>query len=318
MRTDRRRFLTIAAAAAGSALIVPSPCAWAAPGDVRQWQGTALGADASLTLCGLDRPAADRLIETCLAEVARLERVFSLHRADSALVHLNRTGRLDAPPADLVRLMQDAVTYGHLTGGAFDITVQPLWELFANHFAKGGSDTNGPPAQTIAALRPLVDFRAVKVEPARIAFARPGMAVTLNGIAQGYITDRITDLLIDAGMRDVLVDMGEIRALGRHPEGRPWRVSIRQGDGSTGRVLDLDGALATSATDGTCFDPAGHFGHVLDPQAGTPVPGPRQVSVRAATACRADALSTAFLLLPPDRVQAVAAALADVSVVLPA
>lgn len=315
MRTDRRRFLTIAAAAAGAALL-PSLPARAGAAAVRQWQGTALGADASLTLCGLDRPAADRLIDTCLAEVARLERVFSLHRADSALVRLNREGRLDAPPADLVRLMQEAVSYGHLTDGAFDITVQPLWELYANHFGKAGADPAGPPAATVAALRRLVDFRAVEVEPARIAFAQPGMAATLNGIAQGYITDRVSDLLIAAGMRDVLVDMGEIRALGRHPDGRPWRASIRQGNGGDGPAVDLTGALATSATDGTCFDPAGHFGHVLDPARGSPVPGPRQISVRATTATRADALSTAFLLMPAGRVKAVADGLPDVSLVL--
>lgn len=315
MRTDRRRFLKIAAAAAGTTLLVPTVPVLAGASGLRQWQGTALGADASLILTGLDGRAADRLIDTCLKEVARLERVFSLHRADSALVRLNRQGMLDNPPADLVRLLQDAVMYGHLTEGAFDITVQPLWELHAQHFAKTDADPQGPPAQAIDALRPLVDYRAVSVEPSRIAFTRPGMAVTLNGIAQGYITDRIADLLLNEGMRDVLVDMGEIRALGRHPDGRPWRVSVRQGDG-TGPAIDLDGALATSATDGTSFDPAGRFGHVLDPRAGTSVPGPRQVSVRAATACRADALSTAFLLMPASQATRLAARFSDVSMVM--
>ncbi len=315
MPTDRRRFLKIAAAAAGAALLAPADPGRAGTANIRQWQGMALGADASLTLTGLAGPASDRLIDTCLKEVARLERVFSLYRADSALVRLNREGRLDNPPADLVRLMQEAVMYGHITDGAFDMTVQPLWELHAQHFAKAGADPLGPPAQAVAALRPLVDYRAVTVEASSIAFTRSGMAVTLNGIAQGYITDCIADLLLNEGMRDVLVDMGEIRALGRHPDGRPWRVSVRQGDGA-GPALDLDGALATSATDGTSFDPAGRLGHVLDPRAGTPVPGSRQVSVRAATACRADALSTAFLLMPTAQATALAARLPDVGLVM--
>ena len=59
--------------------------------------------------------------------------------------------------------------------------------------------------------------------PGRIGFRRPGMAVTLNGVAQGYITDRVADLLRVRGFDNVLVELGEIRALGRHPDGRPGR-----------------------------------------------------------------------------------------------
>lgn len=312
MRADRRRFLTIAAAASGAALL-PSSRVLAGDG-IRRWQGTALGADASLQLVGLSERMADRLVERCLQEVTRLERALSLFRPDSALVQLNRKGRLDAPPADLVRVMQEAVTYGHLTDGVFDITTQPLWTLYAEHFATNGADAAGPPVSAVAAVQALIDFRAVEVEPSRITFARPGMAVTLNGIAQGYITDRIAELLLNEGLSDVLVDMGEVRALGRHPAGRPWRVSIRQVN-NDGPSLDLTGALATSATNGTCFDPGGRFGHILDPRSGRPAPGPRQVSVRAGTASRADALSTAFLLMPPSAAAGLAGQLGGITLI---
>ena len=68
-------------------------------------------------------------------------------------------------------------------------------------------------------LRALVDFRQIDCSAAAIGFARPGMAITLNGIAQGYLTDAIADLLRNEGFETAVADLGELRALGRHPKG---------------------------------------------------------------------------------------------------
>ena len=99
----RRRFLAVTAAAgafAGRARAQPAP--------LYVWEGTALGARASLRLSHPDRGAAQALIARCLLEIERLERAFSLYRPDSALVRLNRDGALDAPPFDLLRVLTDA------------------------------------------------------------------------------------------------------------------------------------------------------------------------------------------------------------------
>ena len=81
-------------------------------------------------------PLPRRLVERSLAEVRRLEAVFSLYREDSALVALNRHGVLVAPPADLVALLAECRRYWELTGGAFDPTVQALWMLYRDHFSR--------------------------------------------------------------------------------------------------------------------------------------------------------------------------------------
>ena len=125
---------------------------------------------------------------------------------------MNRTGALAAPPPELVSILDDFRRFHAQTGGAFDPTVQPLWRLYATHFAAGGEPT-GPSAATLAEARARVGLDAVRASRARIAFTRPGMALTLNGIAQGWITDRIVDLMRAAGVTSSLVDMGEIRAL---------------------------------------------------------------------------------------------------------
>ncbi|MHA7061758.1 FAD:protein FMN transferase [Azospirillum argentinense] len=300
--TTRRRFLGIAAAAAGLALLPGGLRAAGVP--VRTWRGVALGADSVLQLAHPDPAEADRLIALCLEEVARLERVFSLYRTDSALARLNRDGVLDAPPADLVRLLSEAAAFSRRTDGAFDPTVQPLWQLYAGHFARPGADPAGPPEAVLRAARELVDHRKLRVEPGRVAFAGRGMAVTLNGIAQGYVTDRVSERLRAEGMTEVLVDLGEIRALGHHPSGRPWSVGLADPlvDGRNAGTLEIaDRAVATSGGYGTPFDPAGRFTHLFDPATGGCAREWLAVTVLAPDATTADALSTALSVAPEAR-----------------
>ena len=296
MRLSRRRFLTITAGAAALAGgPVPGPSR-AAGRHLVEWRGTALGAAASLRLHHPDPAEAEALIALCLDEIGRLEAVFSLYRPDSALSALNRRGVLEAPPLELFELLSEALRFARLTGGAFDPTVQPLWALHAEHFSRAGAGMDGPDAAAVAAARDLVDYRRLEVTPARIALTRTGMAVTLNGIAQGYVTDRVADLLRRAGLRDVLVDLGEITALGRHPDGRPWSVAL-DGHGSPPPVLPVSGgAVATSSPDGTRFSPSCH--HIFDPSTGRSAKRVDAVTVVARRAMVADALSTALAIVP--------------------
>lgn len=281
---DRRRFLTISAAVGGMMLTgraAPAADAW-------EWRGTALGAESSLLLYHPDRNAARSLIGACLAEVERLETLFSLYRDDSALCRLNRDGGLTSPPLELVEVLSVAAAMSRRSHGAFDVTVQPLWDLYAAHFSHPAADPAGPSDDAIQAVLPLVNWRNVLVEAHRVAFARPGMAVTLNGIAQGYITDRITELLRRHGMNAVLVDMGEVRAGGAKPDGSPWQVAVA--GGGTERLFD--GALATSDADGTRFSPSCH--HIFDPATGRSAVDRGPVTARNAKAILADATSTAI------------------------
>ncbi|MGY6273307.1 FAD:protein FMN transferase [Achromobacter denitrificans] len=144
MNPTRRRFIGIAAAASALAL-APFPARRALASIAPTvWRGVALGADAELRLYHPDAQVAQRLIEQSLQELRRLEGIFSLYRDDSALALLNREGSLDNPPADLLRLLSVSQRYGRLTGGTFDPTVQPLWKLYAEHFAQPGADPAGP------------------------------------------------------------------------------------------------------------------------------------------------------------------------------
>ena len=310
IRLTRRRAIVIAGAAAGMALSPGLLRASGGPG-LHLWRGTALGADATILLHHTDRSAADWLIGRCVAEIERLERIFSLYRRNSAVVLLNRQGGLDNPPLDLVRLLSESRGFWSLTGGAFDPTVQPLWDLYPRHFARPDADPAGPHPREIAAARSRIGFDRVDFDARRVSLAKPGAAVTFNGIAQGYITDRVADLLRSQGVDRVLLELGEVRALGRHPGGRAWQVGLADpGDPRrTARTIEIeDGAVATSGGYGTLFDADGRHHHLFDPATGLSANRYRSVSVEAPLATTADALSTGLSAMPLGDARATVAA----------
>lgn len=309
----RRRFIRISAAMSGLALL-PMPDGHAAAhadtaGKLRIWHGTALGADATMQLHHPDPVAADALVARCLREARRLEQVFSLYRPGSAISRLNRAGHLDDPPMELVELLGISRQFSGLTGGAFDVTVQPLWTLYAAHFSAPDANPRGPAPERIATALRRVGAAGVQVSPTRLGFTTAGMQITLNGIAQGYITDRIVALLRAEGIDRSLVDMGEIRTIGTRPDGHRWTVGLQDPeapDRISGEILIANEAVATSGGYGTLLDPAGRFNHIFDPATGGSSTAYRSVSVVAPTATMADALSTGFCLMPLAACQEVA------------
>ncbi len=303
----RRRFLGITAAAGGLPLL-PFTVRAQTP-RLRIWTGAALGADAVLQIHHPDPAIADRLIAASLAEVRRLEAIMSLYQAESALVRLNRDGVLDDPPPDLVRVLAESARFHALMDGMFDVTVQPLWQLYAAHFGRPNADPAGPPAQAVQDAVARVGQDRVEYGPRRIRFRGVGMGITLNSIGQGYITDRVVELLRAGGVTHALVNMGKMRAIGEHPSGTPWRVGLENPDapGVVAERIALrdDQALGTAGGYATVFDTAGRFNHIFNPFDGTSSWRFKAVSVIAPTATEANVLSTTFTLTPIEQARAV-------------
>lgn len=309
-KPTRRRFIGISAAAAGLCLLPFGHLANASTHAVT-WRGRALGAPGELILHHHDREFAERLVERAASEIARLERIFSLYLPDSALSVLNAAGALASPPVELVDLLEWCGAVWQSSGGVFDPTVQPLWALHARHFSAPGANPAGPAREELRSALGRVGFDRLVFDDSRIAFAAPGMALTLNGIAQGFITDRIVEMFREAGITNTLADIGEVRAVGTRGDGAPWRVGIA----GTTQVLDLtDRAIATSSPEGFRFAGPSSPTHLLDPLSGLSAGRYRSVSVLAPDATTADALSTACSLLDSDRIAALAKSLPGVEV----
>ena len=315
-RLNRRRAIGISAAAAGLALL-PFGSHGATVAEEVTWQGQALGAPATLRIHHHDRAQALRLVDAVGAEVRRLERIFSLYRDDSDLVLLNRQGMRIAPPSELVEILQLCDSLWELSGGAFDPTIQPLWVTYRQHFSEPDADPAGPSARSLQAALAKTGFDGVRFNLDRIDFKRAGMALTLNGIAQGYITDRVVALLRAGGIESCLVDIGESRGVGQHPDGRGWRIGIADPKqaGTSLEVLEVvDRAVATSSPCGFEFDRAGGFNHLLDPHSGQTSRRYESVTVVAPDATTADGLSTAFALMDADAIADVVQRFADMEV----
>lgn len=299
----RRRVIRIVAAAGGLPLLVAAVRATAPSPQMFYWEGRVLDDEAELTLWHADAALCRRTFRKVRAEIARFERIFSLYDPESQISRLNADGELPSPAPELRALIEESQRFGAASAGAFDITVQPLWQLYQAHFWSQIHVEKDIVARAAEVARELVDFRRIDTSAARIAFARHGMGITLNSVAQGFITDAITEVLRNEGFDTAVVDLGEFRTLGRHPDGRPWRIGIRNPPVSdNNRVIELqDMALAVSGGYGTAFEPTGRFHHIFDPQSGASANRLADAAVTAPRCVTATALAVSLCVLGEER-----------------
>ena len=289
---QRRRFIQILATCATALNCGRLGASTLAP---LRWQGYMLGAEGHFTLYTADRAKGQNILQQCFTEIQRLETIFSLYDADSELCRLNMDGHLSNPSSDWFDLLQSVDAAHKLSGGLFDPTIQPLWLVYAQHFADYPEATQGPSQELIEVARKQTGWKQVAYRPGEIHFEHPGMQLSLNGIAQGFITDRVAEILTEAGLRHVLVELGETRAIGCHPQQRPWRLGIKDADDlrTLHAIAEIDNqALATSGSYGSPFSKDKNYHHLLHPKTGRPANRWKSLSVIAPTATQADALST--------------------------
>jgi len=256
----------------------------------------ALGTEVSITALHPSPKAAERAISAAFDEMVLVERLMSIYRPDSQLSILNRDGRLREPHPYVVEVLRHAQRISHATNGALDVTVQPLWEAFAT----AAKQQRIPDETEVAAARAKVDWRAVAIDDDAIRFLRPGMKITLNGIAQGFAADRVLAALRAEGIEHALINAGELQPLGHSARGDAWSVGIQhpRRDDAFVALTDLDGrALATSGDYATRFSADGRHHHILDPRTGYSPTELCSVSILAPSGMAADALSTACFVL---------------------
>ena len=241
---------------------------------------------------------AQRGVEAAFAEIARLDRVMSSWREDSDLSRWNASAGGDAAcPTDLFAVLDSSAAMAALTEGCFDPTVDPLlraWDL-------RGAGRVPTPDERARALA-LVDWRGLRIDRAAGAasLAAPGMAVDLGGIGKGYALDRAAAILREAGVERALLNFGgEVLAIGA------WPVSIAGPRDRLEPIVEIEvrgAAVSTSAQSERGFIAGGRrYGHVLDPRSGAPVDTRASVTAIAASGTRADAISTALLVMGRER-----------------
>jgi thiamine biosynthesis lipoprotein len=263
-----------------------------------------------------DTAASQRVQAAIDGELALVDRLFSKWNPASELCRFNaqRSTEPFAVSAEMVDAVLTAERAAERTGGAFDATVAPLVEAWG--FGPGLRPRRTPTPEAIAAARARVGHGLLSVDPARrtLRKRRPDVAIDLDGLAGGWLADRIASAIVALGHPDVLADAGgEVSARGRRADGTRWRVAVEspvRAGAAKGPVIALDEASVATSGDYKNFwtDEEGRRrSHVIDPRTGQAIThGLASATVVHADGAWADALGTALLVLGPEAARALA------------
>ncbi len=302
----RRNFL---AASLGSVTAAVGP----AHAGARLFTGATLafGTTVTVALVHADERLAAAAIADALGQATMVDRLMSIYHPASQVFRLNRDGVLAQPHAHLLAVLHQAAELSALTRGAFDITVQPLWQAFR---AAADAQTLPSRQQREEAAAP-VGWSRVDVGADGVRLRKVGAAITLNGLAQGYAADLAMAAVRAHGIDNALLDTGEFAAHGSNGERRPWSLGVidPRDDGALAAVLRVDGrCVATSGDYASTFTADFIHHHIFDPATGMSPRELASVTVLAPSALLADGLSTAFMVMGARKAHALAARLPGV------
>jgi thiamine biosynthesis lipoprotein len=255
----------------------------------------------TITVYSPDEQTAEKAIQAAFARMVEIEEVASIFDEESEAFRLNQEGRLAEPSDDLHQLITMSLDYYQLTDGYFDITVQPLLDLWESGLWQEG--------QAVQQLRinetmSLVGSDKIVASDDLVYFTLEGMKITLGGIAKGYATDEALEVLEGMGVEHALVDAGgDIGTLGAKPDGEPWSINlVNPGDTtqSLANFVVADKAVATSGNYERFFDPNKEAHHIIDPKSGFSAQESISVTIVADSLVEADVLATAVFAMGPE------------------
>jgi len=264
-----------------------------------------------------DADQAHQLIQQVMDEMHRVDKLMSpyIETAQLAIVNRDAATRPVAITPELFNLIVTANHYSDLSGGAFDITYASLGHEFdyRKHIH--------PDAEQIKEALPLINYKAVKLDPAKhtIFFPHKGMQIDLGGIAKGYAVDKCIAILQKAGIKHAIVTAGgDSRLLGDH-RGRPWMMGIKnpRGDSSVVSIPLENVAISTSGDYERYFIENGvRYDHIIDPKKGKSPTEVVSATIIADNATETDALSTTIFILGVKKGLELANSLTGVSAIL--
>ena len=234
----------------------------------------AMGSPCDIQLYAGSEAEGRRVAATAIADVQRLEALYSRYRDDSFLSAINRvaaSGGCIEVDAETASLLNYAATCYQESGGLFDITsglLRRVWRF--------GSDGTVPDPAAVQAILARVGWHRLRWTPPVLAFPMAGMELDFGGIVKEYAVDRVAALCRDHGVGHGVINLGgDIKIIGPHADGSPWRIGLRHPrcrDGVLDTLLLRQGAVASSGDYERCIVVDGvRYGHVLNPRTGWPV-----------------------------------------------
>jgi thiamine biosynthesis lipoprotein len=247
---------------------------------------------------GDDRTAKE-IIDVIDLELTRLDSLLSFFSDHSLVSELNQESRVKAP-SDVIYLISLSDSISELTNGLFDISIAPLLEIWGFYKHK----LNIPDTIEIDKTKKLVNYKKIQIKGDSIIIPN-GMKIDLGGIAQGYAAERVAMILRQRHVKSAIINIGgEIIAIGKSPENRPWHIGIRnpRGEGVIETVELEDGAVSTSGDYEKFFIIDNkRYPHIIDPKKGFPALEFASVTIFSKDAAYADAIATAVSIMGPDK-----------------
>jgi len=302
----RRSFLKLSGLlglGAASAALLPAAKAEALLFGSKEYKVTdtrlAMGTFVAMTAIHSSRDQAQQAMGLAFEEIDRLNAMLTHFDKGSAVGSFNVKGKLEQAPQEVLELVARSLYYNRETGGAFDITVMPLVDLYKTSFAGGHTPTE---AEIDRALK-LIGSDKLRFQSGSLQFADSDMAITLDGIAKGYIVDKASEVLRESGVKNHLINAGgDIRTSGLAASGKAWTVAVQ--DPAKSReypsiITMKDGAIATSGNYEIYYDREKLFHHIINSRTGHSPHLSSSVSVIAPTVMDADALATSVFVMEP-------------------
>lgn len=263
-----------------------------------------MGTILEITLYHHDAREARKYLDESFSLAQRLDEILSNYKPESEVNRLNQTGgrgKVRVSP-ELYELLLISKELTLKTGGAFDITVGPLLELWQAAKSRGQ-----PPSfrllrktQTFVGMEKVVLYPALEVE-----LKQQGIRIDTGGIGKGYAVDRMIRLLGRWGISSALINFGHssVYAIGSPPGSNWWKLLLQfPGQPPLGIVKLKDQAFSASDSLGRPFEIEGkRYGHLIDPQSGLPMTRKLQAVVLAPSAAVAEGLTKYLILRGCDK-----------------
>ena len=306
-RFDRRSFLKLAgAASAGATLPLVSPALGLASLNQRfkvaQETKMMMGTLVSVTVVDPSSSLAQKGVARCFEDMQALAAVFDRHQANGLLAQLNKQGNLSEIPPVMNKVLMLSGAVHQLSNGAFDITVAPVLDAYTRAYKKGGLPTTKEINEALASMGSL------RRQGKGLSLTAEGAALTLDGVAKGFIADQGIETLNKVGIKHALINAGgDVAVMGERSPGQPWRVAISDPDQPQKAKMVVNmtkGAIATSGNYEVFFDQERLYHHIINPDTGRSPRTDVSTSVKAGSAAVADAFSTACFVLTPKQAMA--------------
>jgi thiamine biosynthesis lipoprotein len=249
--------------------------------------------------------AIDRAFALVLAELDRIDALFSEWRPDTPVSALNRRageGPVEVP-AEVFAILEQAAAFAKLTEGAFDPTFKtlaPLWRFRDPQFSP-------PTLQEVSALLPATGIGRLRLnaKATTAALTDRRTQLGLGGVVKGYALERSVRILRREGLKDFCLRIGGDLYCAGDKAGRPWVVGVRHPRHKAQVVATLevrDAAFTTSGDYERFADYQGRrYHHIIDLRTGFPARGVQSATVLARSPTEADALSTAVFVMGVKR-----------------